>query len=460
MAATVAMLDNLHAVIDAAAAAADHAVKAAGEIDRSRGDFRESVFLPITSGGIWDGTGQPEASTVVRVHERAQETAGIRLRQIDGALETFGMALRYAAGRYDTFKLSLPSQFHVGDNGTISGHTGVMSGADGPEASYQAELKEILGLVDTADAALIERLNALMDDPMPVLTTAATPGILDAAGEAYLAAHEDGVAPRWNEDWTIEGKTRAGTQAEWEAALGSAACYYDGGGFMQGPDGRWYPIATPRMLVDGETETSYGHGYLANDVGGLDEGWQTIDTHMGFGMLQDPESGAVKGTIAIGVLAGGSYNPVTSVDPRATAGIQVGADGYPVAAGDPTDAPMSRPPDVPYGDPNKPDLPGSKRIAVATQGLEALNAMEQVDNDKYYTYRAEFQQNTDGRTRVVLTAYQVVNGPDGQYAVPYDAHVGADGQVVTERARWNEPPGSYGTDSVDQGSTIPVKEAG
>lgn len=459
MAATVALLDNLHAMIDAAAAAADHAAKAASEIDRSRGDFRESVFLPITSSGIWDGTGQPEASTVVRVHERAQETAGIRLRQIDGALDTFGMALRYAADRYDTFKLNLPRQFHVSDDGTVSGHTGVMSGADGPEASHQAELKEILGLVDDADAALIERLNALMDDPMPVLTTAATPGILDAAGEAYLAAHEDGIPPRWNENWTIEGKTRPGTQAEWQAALGfglRSIPPYTGGGFLQGPDGRWYPIATPNMRIDGK---QYGHGFGANDVGGTDEGWQTIQTHMGFGMLQDPESMRVKGAIGLGILAGGSYSPVSSVDPRATAGLQVGDDGYPIATGDPTNPPMSRPPDVPYGNPNKAEMPGSKRVQVATQGLEALNAMERVDDNKSYTYRAEFQQNHDGRTRVVLTAYQVVNGPDGQSVVPYDAHVNADGEMVMERARWNDPPTPYGTDSASEGHPIPVQEA-
>lgn len=457
MAATVALLDNLHAMIDAATAAADHAAKAASEIDRSRGDFRESVFLPITSSGIWDGTGQPEASTVVRVHERAQETAGIRLRQIDGALETFGMALRYAADRYGTFKLNLPRQFHVSDDGTVSGHTGVMSGADGPEASHQAELKEILGLVDDADAALIERLNALMDDPMPVLTTAATPGILDAAGEAYLAAHGDGITPEWNDDWTIEGNVRPGTQAEWQAAvgMGTGTCAYTGGGFLKGPDGRWYPIATPNLSIDGE---QYSHGFEVNDLAGADEGWQTIQTHMGFGMLQDPESAGVKGAIVLGILAGGSYKPVSSVDPRATAGLQVGADGYPVAVGEPGDTPMSKPPGGKYG-PDLPSMPGDKRVYGVTQGLEALNAAERVDDNKSYTYRAEFQQNHDGRTRVVLTAYQVVNGPDGQSVVPYDAHVNADGEMVMERARWNDPPTPYGTDSASEGHPIPVQEA-
>lgn len=447
--ATVSMLDKLHQTITAAREATSHAGKAAGEYERARGDFRDSVFLPITGKVMWDGTGQPEASTVVRVHERAQETAALRLRQVEAALDTFEMALRYAQSLYGDYLVRLPDDATVHDDGWVStSYTGPGVGESNPDTQWATELREILGVLDAADAALVSQLGDLTADPLPVLATAATPGILEAADVPYLAAQADGVPRRWNDDWTLEGNTRPGTVGEWISALAPGATPllpYKGGGFIKGPDGRWYPVATPTMSVGDET---YGHGDGTNDVGGLDEGWQTIDAEMGFGMLGEPTSDRVKGTIAIGVLAGGPM-PSSGIDKNATAGIMVDATGRPMAVGEPGQDPASKPPDDPFND--RADGPRSEGeqagtdrvksagggIDVATKGLEAVKAYQDVDDDQFYTYRAEFQQNTDGRTRVVVTAYQAT--ADGDINA-YDVQVDADGKLEMTPTEWYDDP--------------------
>ncbi|MQA77586.1 MAG: hypothetical protein GEV10_03735 [Streptosporangiales bacterium] len=443
--ATVTMLDQLHQAITAAQEATSHAGKAAGEYERARGDFRDSVFLPITGKEIWDGTGQPEASTVVRVHERAQETAALRLRQFEAALDTFEMGLRYAQRRYGEFLRRLPNDATVHDDGWVT--TSFTGAGPNPDVEWAAELREILGLLDAADATLVSRLGELTVDPLPVLTTAATPGIFDAAGVPYLAANADVVPPKWDDEWTIEGNTRPGSLAEWTAALGGGlACAYTGGGFIKGPDGRWYPIATPNMTVDGET---YGHGDGANDVGGTDEGWQTIDVHMGFGAFGEGVGLGTKFAVGLGKLAGGP-SPQFTVNADATAAIATDSQGRPILTDPNADPSMTKPPGGDYGEEQR-QTPGERQrmeqaeagggaVDMVTNGLEGARDIQDLDDANKYTYRTEFQQNTDGRTRVVVTAYQVMDGPNGPQIQSYDVHVDANGETVLEEAEWYDDP--------------------
>lgn len=462
--ATVEMLRNSAAIssaVDTAATCVDDAAKKTG---RSLKTFNDEVRDPLNAGVAWSGTGQPEASVVARANQGNLDAAILRLDQARQALSAFSVCMGQAASWWSDMQINLgKAKFAVTDDGTVCLKPGaeLEPGEVSPE-TLTNELKQILSYLDTADSALASRLRECATDRMPSPTSDAHPGIEGDAHASWEVAWNDRSSAQGREsdpNWTPTGNTHAMGMTEWQRALGIfGLCppngIYNGGGYMIGPDGRKYPIATPTMTIDGKR---YTHGDGVESLGGSDVGWQTVDTRVGFGQLGEPTPGVSKALVFLGGLAGASYKPVVSADPRATANLQFDQNGFPINT-TPPDPKMTKPPSgnteeyTVVGTDGKgqttvstykaPGLPGSNQLSIVTQGLEGANAANHMDDKTYYTYRAEFQQNTDGRTRVVYTTYQVQNGPDGQTVTPYDTHVGADGKLVMEKASWYDAPSS------------------
>lgn len=305
-------------------------------------------------------------------------------------------------------------------------------------------------------------LNHLATADLPVVSRRATPDLEARAQQALHAALGDVPHPTrsWDPDWTLPGRFGAMSVADWAEAMGGyPSCdVVTGGGYVTGPDGRRYPIAVPIMNADG---IGYTHGDGVDSRGGLDTGWQTVGVVTGPADIGEPAPGAAKALIIVGGLAGAQYsgNPH---DVGMTEGLQFDENGYPTGTtGDGDPSKMTKPPGggsnqyTVLGTDGKgkptvttysaPGMPGSNQVALATNALEGVNAAVHVDDKLHYTYRAEFQQSVDGRTRVQLTAYQVTHdGDDGTPTVhSYDVRVDGEGKMQLAPARWYSHGESY-----------------
>lgn len=450
-----------NAAKDGAEGWADVATIAAGV----HATLHDDVGGDLASTVSWSGEGQPEAYTALSTNALSVDTVRVMMTDVAGAVYAFGGCLLQAAGWWEDVQTHLdPAVFAVADDGTVTVHPGAKPppGAPTPQ-QLTAQLQEILGYLVVADQNLAGALNRALASPLPVSSTSGDAGFVKQVHDLWDQVYDPNQPPdNWDEKWTPMGHTFGESDYEWRRALGtlgdcSALRPYKGGGYMIGPDGRKYEIATPQMVVDGKI---YGHGYGADSVGGTDVGWQTVGVSQGFAQLGEPAPGMSKAFVFLGALAGGDMKPVISADPRATASLVLDDKGFPVATRDKLPDPMSKPPDgkspertVVHTDAqghstvttySEPSIGGERMEAgmtVATNGLEGLNSVKHMDDGTYYTYRAEFQQNVDGRTRVVYTTYQVENTPDGSQTVtPYDTSMGQDGKLHMEKATWYDGP--------------------
>lgn len=426
--------------------------------------LHDEVGGELASTVSWSGEGQSEAYTTLDANADGVETVRLMMTDVSGAVNAFGDCLLQAAGWWEDVQVHLdPAVFAVADDGTIT----LLPGARQPDGAPSAQqltgqVQEILGYLVAADQALAGALQRWLDGPKPASSPTVTAEFAREASDLLWQLSTRKPPPdTWDESWTPMGHTFAESDVEWRKGLGYLLdCPpffpYKGGGYMIGPDGRTYEIATPQMVVDGKV---YGHGVGADSVGGTDVGWQTVGVSQGFAQLGEPAPGLSKGLVFLGALAGGEMKPVISADPKATASLVLDDDGFPVATRDKLRDPMSKPPDtkspertIVHTDASghstvttysEPSIGGEKTeggMTVATNGLEGLNSVKHMDDGTYYTYRAEFQQNVDGRTRVVYTTYQVQNMPDGSQTVtPYDTSMGQDGKLHMEKASWYEP---------------------
>ncbi|MQA78533.1 MAG: hypothetical protein GEV10_08650 [Streptosporangiales bacterium] len=477
MAATTSMLDAAQVAsmwVDFAATRVGDAAKKAESGRSSFGTVRDG----IAAGVGWSGTGQPAASLIVTAATTSMDTAAIRLRDVQTHLGAFSGAMAQAVAWWQEMSATLDKKkYAVADDGTVTLVPGVeLADGDPSPGQLTSEVKQILSYLDAADETLTARLKAAVTDPLPVVGTYATLTLSANATEAWLAAKgpNAGMGPYatnpWDKSWTPDGNVVSGTAGAWDlAVLLGAPCLpggvaYTGGGFLVGPDGKEYPVVTPQYAGKGG-ELS-GHGPGAETLGGLDTGWQTLATYTGYDQLGEPLSTAEAGMVIAGAIAGAQYQPYTTVNASATQSLVLDEYGYPVAVADTPPGSTAQPPGVPastytyvvtdgkgqpqVGSYTAPGMPGGNLVAVGTNVAEGLAAVDQADANSYYTYQVEFQQNTDGRVRAIYTAYQVIDGPDGQYVQPYDVHFDEDGQMVLEEAGWTAPPPiSEGGSSVD-----------
>lgn len=469
MAATTTILRNADSIADAVGGAVKAVTDVHGKVRKSRDAFRDGVLDPLTDGHGWSGQGYDDAATVLGSNEVALTTTLFRLEQAASAYGGLHDALRTVAGWWKDMQVNLDlATYDVAEDGTVTVLPGVRLGSDQPSAeALTDQLKKILGHLDTHDRSCAAALNHLATAELPVVTSRATPGLEARAQQALHAALGDVPHPAtsWDPNWTLLGNFGAMSLADWAKALrGYPGCdVMTGGGYITGPDGRRYPIAAPVMHEDG---MAYTHGDGVDTRGGLDTGWQTLGVVTGPINIGEPTPGMTKAAIFLGAVAGAPY-PDSRYAPDLTDGLEFDQNGFPTRShGAQDDSGYSLPPDgedestVPLSPRERNSetgfgtaAGGVQQVDVALQNLDAAN---HVDDRLHYTYRAEFQQNVDGRTRVQLTAYQVtMDGDDETPTVhPYDVRVDSDGRMQLSPARWYDRTGSHrssGDIAVDNG---------
>lgn len=442
MAVTTSILRNAGSIADAVGGAVKAVHDVHGKVRKSRDAFRDGVLDPLTEGLGWSGQGYDEARTVLGSNEAALTTTLFRLEQAASAYGGLHDALRSAAGWWEEMQISLdPATYDVAEDGTVTVRPGVRPGSDQPSAErLTGQLEKILGYLDARDRSCAVALHRLATAELPVVSSRATPGLEERAQQALHAALGDTPHPTvsWDPDWTLLASFGSMPFADWVQAIGGYPGCDDmsGGGYVTGPDGRRYPIAVP-VMTD-EEGSAYTHGDGVDTRGGLDTGWQTLGVVTGPVNVGEPTPGLTKGLILLGAVAGAPY-PDSRYAPDLTDGLEFDRDGFPTRShGAHYDTGYTLPPDADDGsDTNLGNnaVGGLQQVDVALQNLDAAN---HVDDRLHYTYRAEFQQNVDGRTRVQLTAYQVtMDGDDDTPTVhPYDVYVDSEGRMQLTPARW------------------------
>lgn len=435
--ATMAMLREAAAIAGRIDAMVGTLNGAKGKVAATLGTFGPQVQAPLSAGGAWSGEGQPEALAVVTTNDLALKTSKLRLGQAAETASAFAGGLRLVGAQWAEIEQTLSDNFYftVAEDGTVTVTSGVTPPPGAPDpGELTRRVKGLLRRTDELESAFASRFGELTGDlPKPTYTFAA--GIVGQARAAHEAAVTDGVPRPVGspvENWRLRDSFERGSIEEWArlvgplAGLGGAGLF--GGGFLTGPDGRRYPIVTPVLSRNG-TWYSIGTG----ELGGRDPGWYTVDRRVGFGQL---EEGADLSTSIAAFLAGtAGVRPVGQADPGQTRSITLDEDGVPVSVG-PATPERERPPSGPL--PHEPVDPGA-RINAGNLAVVAINGAENVaniDNGTYYTYNVEFQQNTDGRQRAIVTAYQAVPNDDGSVDIlPHNVHVGQDGELVFENGR-------------------------
>lgn len=439
MAVTVSMLEAAGQASTSVRYAVQYVSDAATQVETGR-DLVETVSGPLGTGDGWGGAGQPASHAVVSANATSMQAAALRLRDVEGHLGAFKAAMTQAVTWWLAMEATLDeTKYAVADDGTVTRLPDADLADDDPDPSQlTSEVKQILSYLDAADATLAAELTTAVTDPMPVTSADASPTLGIQAQQALTAAQGPmgPYAPNpWDKSWDPTENVGKGSATDWDlAVLLGAPCLpsaYTGGGFLVGPDGRTYPIVT----VDPDDQTAAA----------LDTGWQTLGTYTDYQQLEDPLSTADNILIAIGAAAGASYAPYATVNPSATkelandlqAPVEETSSANP---GLPSSVPESSYTYVVTDGKGKPQVetytPPSSTIGagleVATNVVDAGSALAQADANTHYTYQVEFQQNTDGRVRAVYTAYQVIDGPDGQYVQTYDVSLGENGDPVLE----------------------------
>lgn len=414
MAATVDTLNKLGKVTPGLRRAAADLRKAAGQLVTAKSAMTSKVGSPITAGKGWLGAGQPEASVVVQVNTTAMGTANLRLDSGAAALDKMAAVLEAVFQVWKTY--SENSDYVISADGTVKtpGKDG-----DGSDAELTAQVKALLKRVDEADGELVGKLNAVVGEVPPVTTTA-SPGILQRAKDAYGDAKTDHQVDELPKpDWRPWGNLLAGVLPAGLSFAGTR--FYSGGGFLVGPDGRRYPIVAPSFESDA-SGSSFGRrnarvwsqngGNGWEDLWDRDPGWFTVDERSGYTQLREYATGK---EIFGGAAA--KWMPNGAVDPEATR--KLAEDGH-------VDLPPQKSAQgKPHGWDFESDKPltdeGNPRYKATTRTRDALgeaigigdgaaNAKNQADNGANYAYEAKFQENIDGRRRVVLEASQVIDG--------------------------------------------------
>lgn len=463
--ATVTMLKRAvttRGVVDQAATEIGAAAAAmTGALER----FDNGVKLPVGAGTDWSGVGQPNASGVVNTNSILMGLARGKLTKAQQTFSSFAGWLGQIARDWQQLQVQLdPARYDVAEDGTVTPKAGAVckQGDVSPQALTTA-VKQLLGHLDMADIAFGAALGGNTAGTLPVPSANLTNQFDAAVTHAMDQADADVTGPQpWNQAWSPMGNMQPGARAAWLAALGPAAAMYRGGGFMKGPDGRLYPIATPAASFDG---TTYTHG---DGVGALDPGWRTLGVNTGITGYGDEATGLEKAAIIAGGAAGGTglMKSIDSVSPQGNRGLVLDQNGYPIAVNanpaqvygkPPGDRPLE-PGEIGYG--SRKDISGP--VAITNGTLEGIDKANHMDDGNDYAYRAEFQENADGRTRVVYNTYQVHTdqvyaGPPRTSVQPYDTYVGDDGRVHMDKARYHDEEPAPGQTEVGPAHQVKVR---
>lgn len=272
-------------------------------------------------------------------------------------------------------------------------------------------------------------------------------------------------------------------EAEWRSATIPPGCgsfgqgrYYTGGGAIDGPDHRIYPITVPHVVLDDE------HHYTIDgdiddvtpsvaSLGGADPGWAMVGYRTGIERISsEPGRGwkALAGLavasgldVALGVddanLAGvhlragsparfaqatigfGSAQPAVATggsaltDPESTVWLMI--DGrvgeYPASAISDLRLPSAQPGTVPHSEQTRLGRVNTadQLLSLATGAANGYVAWRDLDNGRQRAYEVIFEENADGRRRARVQTFTLENGPAGVALYGWHLFLDADGDL-------------------------------
>jgi hypothetical protein len=222
-------------------------------------------------------------------------------------------------------------------------------------------------------------------------------------------------------EWNPAKHLRGAQQGDWLRAVNPSCrgyqpgAGYRGSGFIEGPDGRLYPLVAPFVTRDGVE-------YHANDrlvpgqpsvlqLDGSDPGWTTLWEDVGVERWREDPSVWERFWIGVGSTVGGRPVGSTQSDveklvltPGAAPYLGVVPDQ---PAKEQTPPPYIEPTAPEFAPPNQPDTmyPGNNAPAAGASGaamfIEGLGAGMMADLGSFDAYDVAFQQNAAGEVRAL-----------------------------------------------------------
>jgi hypothetical protein len=222
-------------------------------------------------------------------------------------------------------------------------------------------------------------------------------------------------------EWNPAKHLRRGEPGEWLRAFNPTCrgyregAGYQGSGFIEGPDGRRYPLVAPFVTRDGK-EYQADNGLSPGEASvleldGSDPGWTTLWEKVGVERFREDPSTWEKVWMGIGSTVGGRPNGSTEGDVEKLV-LQPGMAPY---FGSVPDRPPEEPTPPPYMEPKAPDYappgqpdttyPGNNAPAAAGSGaavvIEGLGGALMSDLGSFDAYDVAFQQNAAGDIRAL-----------------------------------------------------------
>jgi hypothetical protein len=360
-------------------------------------------------------------------------------------------------------------------------------------AAYRSEYEEKVAASDAlaqahADAihdALVGAAQADQDVAESLDALVLPPALADAAHALLQRLGAEGLANSllpvvFPSSWNPMDAFRSGDRDEWLRLVGLEACFpafylgdespseerrfsgYYGGGFIEGPDGQLYPLVVPQVMIDGVPYGADVSGDAARiqDLNGSDGGWHLIGRHNGYDQL-DEVSKLDQAAVLLGGLAGGNMESAGDLVRRTdlAGDLLLSSAGYPSLDGgeipsrEARDLPADLPPDfedgLPGYHPARADRAGGA-LDLAISGAEGFLAAKGIDDNAHHAYDIRLEQNDDGRTRALLTVYDVFENRETGDAVIRSSYgwVNDDGDLAQQPYNFHHSQASIGPANV------------
>ncbi|GAA4700795.1 hypothetical protein [Nocardioides conyzicola] len=345
-----------------------------------------------------------------------------------------------------------------------------VAASDALATEHADAIRDALVAAGEADQQLASSLDALL---LP-------PEVADTAYDLLQRLGGEGLGNSllpvtFPESWDPMDAFRSGDREDWLRQVGLEACFpalysgdddlpedgrlsgYQGGGFIEGPDGRMYPLVAPQVMID-------GHPYGADsdpgapriqDLNGSDDGWHLIGRHSGYDQL-DEVHGSDKVAVVLGGVAGGDMSPAGDLIRRTdlAGDLHLNDAGFPTLDGGhtshalpelPEDASVEADADLPGVNPDRVGRIGGG-LDLAISGTEGFLAAQGIDDNAHHAYVVSLEQNDDGRIRALLNVYDVFESRDSGDAVIQSSYgwVDSDGDLVKQPYNFHHSQSSIG----------------
>jgi hypothetical protein len=258
-------------------------------------------------------------------------------------------------------------------------------------------------------------------------------------------------------EWKPADHVRSGQAGDWLRAFNPlcrgyrTGSGYRGSGFIEGPDGRLYPLVAPFVTRDGEEY--HADDRLAPgepsvlDLDGSDAGWTTVRETMGVERWREAPGLWERFMLGVGNTVAGRPNGSTESDVEKLV-LQSGAAPYFGFVSDRSSTESTPPqyivPKAPdFAPPGQPDTmyPGNNAPAAAGSGtamlIEGIGGALMADLGSFDAYDVMFQQNAAGDTRALYKRVYVGFDDAGE---PYADSVWVTGPENNDHVLINYAP--------------------